>query len=107
MLAVVEPYRRLGLGSALLTRVLAHCRAPDAATAALPPLDDTRARVLEDAVDRRLAGVPLVWWLAYRSGLGLTTDVGIRTLRLPATVQAQERQAPDWIAASLARVTER
>ena len=54
-----------------------------------------------------LVGVPLVWWLAYRSGLGLTTDVGIRTLRLPATVQAQERQAPDWIAASLARVTER
>lgn len=54
-----------------------------------------------------LAGVPLVWWLAYRSGLGLTTDVGIRTLRLPATVQARERQAPDWIAASLARVTER
>lgn len=53
-----------------------------------------------------LLGVPLVWWLAYRTGLGLTTDVGLRRVTLPGAPVGR-RAAPGWIAASLARVTER
>lgn len=51
-----------------------------------------------------LIGVPLVWWLAYRSRLGLTDETGLRRLHPSA---APLRRAPGWIAASLARVTER
>lgn len=54
-----------------------------------------------------LVGVPLVWWLAYRCRLGLITEEGLRHLRLPATVDPGLRKAPGWIAAGLARVTER
>ena len=49
-----------------------------------------------------LVGVMLVWWLAYRTGLGLTDDQGIRPITL-GTPDAP-RRAPDWIAAGLARV---
>lgn len=49
-----------------------------------------------------LLGVPLVWWLAYRCGLGLTADTGLRARRRDG---AEPRRAPGWIAASLARVT--
>ncbi len=51
-----------------------------------------------------LIGVPLVWWLAYRTGLGLTGEEGIRKTRL---TEGGARRAPDWIAAGLARVTGR
>lgn len=52
-----------------------------------------------------LLGVPLVWWLAYRTGLGLTADAPLR--RLHAEDAGGPRRAPGWIAASLARVTGR
>lgn len=48
-----------------------------------------------------LIGVPLVWWLAYRIGLGLTAEAGVR--RLSRSEGAAPR-APGWIAAGLARV---
>lgn len=51
-----------------------------------------------------LIGVPLVWWLAYRSRLGFTSEAGLR--HLPAEPPGR-RSAPGWIAAGLARVTER
>lgn len=50
-----------------------------------------------------LTGVPLVWWLAWGSRLGLTGDEGLR--RLPG--EPTTRRAPAWIAAGLARVTGR
>jgi hypothetical protein len=52
-----------------------------------------------------LIGVPLVWWLAYRSRLGITSSDGIRSLRLSS--EHDRARAPGWIAAGLARVTER
>ena len=55
-----------------------------------------------------LIGVPLVWWLAYRSGLGITTTEGLRTVDLADAGSALERdRAPGWIARGVARVTER
>lgn len=54
-----------------------------------------------------LVGVPLVWWLAYRSRLGLTEAAGLRRLRLAGAVDAGRQRAPGWIASGLARVTER
>lgn len=48
-----------------------------------------------------LLGVPLVWWLAYRCGLGLTGEAGLR----PQHRDAPSTRAPGWIAASLQRVT--
>ncbi len=55
-----------------------------------------------------LIGVMLVWWLAYRSRLGITGDQGIRRVDLgqPADPFARKR-APAWIAQGLARLTER
>jgi Na+/proline symporter len=55
-----------------------------------------------------LIGVPLVWWLAYGSRLGITADEGMRrvTLGLPSESIGRPRQ-PAWIAAGLSRVTER
>ncbi|MEY4698286.1 MAG: hypothetical protein RIT14_2714 [Pseudomonadota bacterium] len=50
-------------------------------------------------------GVPLVWWLAYRSRLGITQADGLRSLRLSGMVH--RARAPGWIAAGLSRVTER
>lgn len=52
-----------------------------------------------------LIGVPLVWWLAHRSKLGVTTDEGLRHIDLGGA--ADQVRAPDWIAAGLARVTGR
>ena len=51
-----------------------------------------------------LIGVPLVWWLANGTGLGTTSDQGLRRVVLgdPA-----DTAAPEWIAASVARVTAR
>ena len=51
-----------------------------------------------------LSGVMLVWWLAYRTGLGLTDD---RSLRPIAFGTLDTDRAPDWIATGLARVTGR
>ena len=51
-----------------------------------------------------LVGVMLVWWLAYRGGLGLTDD---RTLHPITFGTADTGRAPDWIATGLARVTGR
>jgi Na+/proline symporter len=51
-----------------------------------------------------LLGVPLVWWLAYRSRLGFTTEAGLRQM---SADPPERRVAPAWIAAGLARVTER
>lgn len=51
-----------------------------------------------------LIGVPLVWWLAYRSRLGFTSEEGLR--QLPAQ-KPERRPTPAWIAAGLARVMER
>lgn len=49
-----------------------------------------------------LLGVPLVWWLAYRCGLGLTDEVHLHHF-------AQERpgltRPPAWIAAALGRIS--
>ncbi|MEY4696012.1 MAG: hypothetical protein RIT14_440, partial [Pseudomonadota bacterium] len=53
-----------------------------------------------------LLGVPLVWWLAYRVRLGMTQDDGLRPLNAGAAGR-RARRAPAWIAAGLARVTER
>ncbi|MGQ0564945.1 MAG: hypothetical protein ACT4OK_07715 [Gemmobacter sp.] len=47
-----------------------------------------------------LAGVPLVWWLAYPGGLGLTAQDGLR----PPAPDTPAGQPPGWIAAALARV---
>lgn len=52
-----------------------------------------------------LIGVPLVWWLANRSKLGVTTEEGLRRIDLGGA--ADSVRAPDWIAAGLARVTGR
>ena len=52
-----------------------------------------------------LIGVPLVWWLSYRSRLGITSSDGIRSLRLSS--EHDRPRAPGWIAAGLAHVTER
>lgn len=52
-----------------------------------------------------LIGVPLVWWLANRSKLGVTTEEGLRRIDLGGA--ADPGRAPDWIAAGLARVTGR
>jgi solute:Na+ symporter, SSS family len=55
-----------------------------------------------------LIGVALVWWLAYPSRLGVTSSDGLRPIALGADRSgATPRRAPDWIAAGLARVTER
>jgi SSS family solute:Na+ symporter len=55
-----------------------------------------------------LIGVPLVWWLAYPSGLGITTDEGIRSVALIVPSDPiGRRRTPAWIASGLARVTER
>jgi solute:Na+ symporter, SSS family len=55
-----------------------------------------------------LIGVPLVWWLAYPSGLGITTDEGIRSVALIVPGDPiGRRRTPAWIASGLARVTER
>lgn len=52
-----------------------------------------------------LIGVPLVWWMAYRTRLGLTRTEGLRRVQLAAPREAAK--APDWIAAGLARVAGR
>jgi hypothetical protein len=52
-----------------------------------------------------LIGVPLVWWLAYRSKLGVTSEEGLRRIDLGGA--ADPTHAPDWIAAVLARMTGR
>jgi hypothetical protein len=55
-----------------------------------------------------LIGVLLVWWVAYRSRLGLTTMEGLRRVEFGTPVwDAARRGPPAWIARSLARVTER
>lgn len=52
-----------------------------------------------------LIGVPLVWWLAHRSNLGVTTDEGLKHIDLGGA--AHPTDAPDWIATGLARMTGR
>lgn len=54
-----------------------------------------------------LLGVLLVWWLGYRVGLGQTTAEGLRLLDMRGPEPILGRRAPTWIAAGLARVTER
>lgn len=51
-----------------------------------------------------LLGVVLLWWLAYRVGLGQTSEDGIKPIRLGPP---EARRTPDWLAAGLARVAER
>ena len=51
-----------------------------------------------------LLGVPLVWWLAHGARLGVTSDHGLRRIALE---EPQQKRAPDWIAAGVARVTAR
>ncbi|MDR0807731.1 MAG: hypothetical protein LBE86_01140 [Gemmobacter sp.] len=48
-----------------------------------------------------LLGIPLVWWLAYGAGLGLTAEAGLRRERW----DVRAAPVPGWIAAALARVT--
>ncbi len=50
-----------------------------------------------------LIGVPLVWWIAYRSKLGVTSEEGLRRVDLGGV--PDPNSAPDWIATSLSRVT--
>jgi Na+/proline symporter len=55
-----------------------------------------------------LIGVLLVWWIAYRTRLGITTTEGLRRIDFGGPVWGMARRgAPAWIAKSLARVTER
>lgn len=55
-----------------------------------------------------LIGVPLVWWLAYGTGLGITSARAPRRLVPDESAELGRRsRAPDWIAAGLARITER
>lgn len=55
-----------------------------------------------------LIGVLLVWWIAYRCRLGMTTSEGLRRVDLGAPLSGMARRAaPAWIAKSLARVAER
>lgn len=49
-----------------------------------------------------LLGVPLVWWLAYRCGLGITGEAGLRHIRQDASGVTR---APGWIASALNRVS--
>lgn len=51
-----------------------------------------------------LLGVVLVWWLAYRVGLGRVSGQAIKTIQLG---EAPSQRPPDWLAAGLARVTRR
>lgn len=51
-----------------------------------------------------LMGVVLVWWLAYRVGLGHTRDIGTRPIRLGAD---EVLRTPDWLSSGLARVIAR
>jgi solute:Na+ symporter, SSS family len=54
-----------------------------------------------------LIGVLLVWWIAYRCRLGITTAEGLRRIDLGAQASGfGRRRAPSWIASSLARLTE-
>ncbi|MCE2747923.1 MAG: hypothetical protein LW715_03830 [Rhodobacter sp.] len=55
-----------------------------------------------------LVGTALVWWLAHRARLGQTSSDPLRRIdfRDPAPLSGPAR-APDWIAAGLARVTQR
>lgn len=48
-----------------------------------------------------LMGVPLVWLLAFVTGFGRTSGTGIKTI---AFGTPPRKRAPDWLAASLARV---
>ena len=55
-----------------------------------------------------LVGVPLVWWIAYRSGLGITSIEGIRVIELgPKTRPVGATTGPKWIAQSVERVAAR
>lgn len=55
-----------------------------------------------------LIGVPLVWWLGEPTRLGETSEDGLRAIRYaPPEDGSGGRTAPHWIAASIARVTER
>lgn len=49
-----------------------------------------------------LLGVLLVWWFAYRVGLGMLSDEKVKPIHLGPE---QERRTPDWLAAGLDRVT--
>lgn len=51
-----------------------------------------------------LLGVVILWWLAYRVGLGRTSDANLRPIQLG---EARAQRTPDWLAAGLARVAER
>jgi SSS family solute:Na+ symporter len=55
-----------------------------------------------------LIGVLLVWWIAYRCRLGITSTEGQRRIDLgEPTSGFVRRRAPAWIASGLARLTER
>lgn len=51
-----------------------------------------------------LLGVVLVWWLAFRIGLGRTSDEGIKVIELEPD---RRSRPPDWLAAGLSRVNGR
>lgn len=54
------------------------------------------------------AGVFLVWWLAYRTGLSVLGDPVTRTLPLPGPARPLGRRAaPGWLALLVSRLTER
>ncbi len=55
-----------------------------------------------------MIGVPLVWWLAYPTRLGSTTEDGLRTLaRSEDEPSLPGERTPGWIASSLSRLRER
>jgi solute:Na+ symporter, SSS family len=55
-----------------------------------------------------LMGMPLIWWLAYGSRLGILAEEGIRRVSFdPPNETIGRPRAPAWIASSLSRVTER
>ncbi|MEQ9243823.1 hypothetical protein [Roseovarius indicus] len=51
-----------------------------------------------------LLGVLLVWWFAYRVGLGRTSAERIKPITLGAP---EDRRTPDWLAAGLERVAKK
>ena len=51
-----------------------------------------------------LLGVLLVWWFAYRVGLGRTSAERIKPITLGAP---EDRRTPDWLAAGLERVVKK
>jgi len=51
-----------------------------------------------------LIGVMIIWWLAYKVGLGRTTETLIKPIEMGSP---DERRIPDWLSSGLTRVTKK